>query len=63
MLGNAIQQQFGARADRRQLARTPRPLPQLAIRRQTTSLFDLQFDDFALTAYDPYPAIRAPVAV
>ena len=48
---------------REQLARTPRPLPQLAIRRQTTSLFDLQFDDFALTAYDPYPAIRAPVAV
>jgi thymidylate synthase len=46
-----------------QLTRAPRPLPRLAISRQTTSLFDLQFDDFALTGYDPHPAIRAPVAV
>ena len=45
------------------LTRAPRPLPRLDIRRQTTSLFDFHFDDFALTGYDPHPAIRAPVAV
>ena len=48
---------------REQLTRAPRPLPMLDIRRQTTSLFDLQYDDFVLTGYDPHPAIRAPVAV
>jgi thymidylate synthase len=48
---------------REQLTRAPRPLPRLAIRRQTTSLFDLEYDDFVLTGYDPHPAIRAPVAV
>ncbi|HET9820952.1 MAG TPA: thymidylate synthase [Burkholderiaceae bacterium] len=48
---------------REQLTRAPRPLPRLDIRRQTTSLFDLEYDDFALTGYDPHPAIRAPVAV
>ena len=48
---------------REQLTRAPRPLPKLDIRRQTSSLFDFRFDDFALTGYDPHPAIRAPVAV
>ncbi len=48
---------------REQLTRAPTPLPRLDIRRQTTSLLDLQYDDFVLTGYDPHPAIRAPVAV
>ena len=46
-----------------QLARTPKPLPQLKIRRKVESLFDFRFDDFEITGYDPAPAIRAPVAV
>ena len=46
-----------------QLARTPKPLPQLKIRRKVESLFDFRFDDFEITGYDPDPAIRAPVAV
>ena len=28
-----------------------------------TSLFDFHFDDVVIEGYDPYPAIRAPVAV
>jgi thymidylate synthase len=46
-----------------QLAREPRPLPRLVIRRQPPSLFDYAFDDFDVTGYDPHPAIRAPIAV
>ena len=46
-----------------QLARIPKPLPQLKIRRKVDSLFDFRFDDFEITGYDPDPAIRAPVAV
>jgi thymidylate synthase len=48
---------------REQLARTPRPLPQLVIRRRPPSLFDYAFDDFEIVGYDPHPHIKAPVAV
>jgi len=46
-----------------QLAREPRPLPRLELRRRPPSLFDYTFDDFAIVGYDPHPAIRAPIAV
>ena len=46
-----------------QLAREPRPLPRLHIRRRPESLADYQFEDFAILDYDPHPAIKAPVAV
>ncbi len=46
-----------------QLARTPRPLPTLEFRRKPPSIFDYEYDDIALVAYDPHPAIKAPVAV
>ena len=46
-----------------QLARAPRSLPRLCIRRRPASLADYQFDDFEIVDYDPHPAIRAPVAV
>lgn len=46
-----------------QLAREPRPLPILRLNPGITSLFDFDFDDFELLNYDPYPSIKAPVAV
>ncbi|MDO8705995.1 MAG: thymidylate synthase [Sulfuricaulis sp.] len=46
-----------------QLAREPKPLPTLRLNPQKISLFDFDYDDFELLNYDPYPAIKAPVAV
>ena len=46
-----------------QLARRPKPLPQLRIKRQVSSIFDFTYDDFEIIGYDPDAAIRAPVAV
>ncbi|NBU24617.1 MAG: thymidylate synthase [Gammaproteobacteria bacterium] len=46
-----------------QLAREPRPLPRLVIRRRPPGIFDYAFEDFEFQGYDPHPAIRAPVAV
>lgn len=46
-----------------QLAREPRPLPQLIIRRKPKSIFDYRFEDFEIVNYDPHPAIKAPIAI
>jgi len=46
-----------------QIARDPRPLPQLLIRRQPDTLFDYTIDDLDLLGYDPHPHIAADVAV
>ncbi|MFV0292740.1 MAG: thymidylate synthase [Paracoccus sp. (in: a-proteobacteria)] len=46
-----------------QLSRTPKPLPQLRIRHDVSSVFDFRFEDFEFLNYDPDPGIRAPVAV
>ena len=47
-----------------QLSRTPRPLPQLQLPLPApASLFDYRYEDFTLNNYDPWPAIKAPVAV
>ncbi|HJQ63953.1 MAG TPA: thymidylate synthase [Burkholderiales bacterium] len=48
---------------REQLARTPRRLPVMRLNPAVNSLFDFKYEDFALEGYDPYPAIKAPVAV
>ncbi len=46
-----------------QLGREPRPLPQLNIRRRPDSIFDYQLDDFEFEGYEPWPVIRAPIAI
>lgn len=48
---------------RLQLTRQPRPLPQIRIVRDRSSILDYQFEDFELVDYDPHPHIAAPVAV
>lgn len=48
---------------RLQLSRSPKPLPQLRIKRQVSSIFDFKYEDFEILNYDPDPAIKAPVAV
>ena len=46
-----------------QLGRTPRPLPRMRLNPEVASLFDFRYEDFTLEGYDPWPAIKAPVAV
>jgi len=48
---------------RRQLARDPRPLPQVHLNPEVCSIFDFVYEDFSLTGYDPHPHIKAEVAV
>ena len=46
-----------------QLTRTPRPLPVMKLNPEVKELADFRYGDFELVGYDPYPAIRAPIAV
>ncbi|KXK11955.1 MAG: Thymidylate synthase [Microgenomates bacterium OLB23] len=46
-----------------QLSRTPRKLPRMILNPRITNIFSFKLEDFTLEGYDPYPAIKAPVAV
>lgn len=48
---------------REQLARAPRPLPVLQLASQHNDIFGYRFDDIVIQGYEPWPAIKAPVAV
>ena len=48
---------------RRQLSRTPRPLPRMELNPARSSLFDFRYDDFRLVGYDPHPHIAGQVSV
>ena len=46
-----------------QLQREPRSLPIMQLNREIKEILDFSYEDFTLENYDPYPAIKAPVAV
>lgn len=46
-----------------QLSREPRALPTMRLNPNVKDLFDFTFEDFTLEGYDPYPGIKAPVAI
>ena len=46
-----------------QLSREPRALPTLEINPDVKSIFDFKYEDFELKDYNPWPGIKAPVAV
>lgn len=48
---------------REQLSRTPKKLPQMRLNPVVKDIFGFQYEDFTLEGYDPYPAIKAPIAV
>jgi thymidylate synthase len=62
-LGDAHLYQNHLEQVREQLTRTPRPLPRLRLNPAVRELEGFRYADFTLEAYDPHPAIRAPVAV
>lgn len=46
-----------------QLKRKPRKLPKIKINPKVKDIGKFKFEDFELIGYDPYPSIKAPVAV
>jgi len=48
---------------RLQLSREPRPLPTVQLNPAVRRLEDFRYEDIQLIGYDPWPAIKAPVAV
>ena len=46
-----------------QLTREPRPLPRMVLNPEVKDLFSFRYEDFQLEGYDPWPHIKAEVAV
>jgi thymidylate synthase len=48
---------------RLQLTRVPKRSPELRLNPDIKEISQFRFEDFELVGYDPYPAIKAPIAV
>jgi len=46
-----------------QLTRTPKKLPKMILNKEVKNIYDFKYSDFTLEGYDPYPLIKAKVAV
>jgi len=46
-----------------QLTREPRPLPVMKLNSEVKDIDAFKYEDFTLADYDPWPAIKAPIAV
>lgn len=46
-----------------QLSRSFRKLPEMRINQSVKDIFSFKYEDFELIGYDPWPGIKAPVAV
>ena len=46
-----------------QLARQPKPLPRMLIKRDVKDIFGFVYEDFELVGYDADANIKAPIAV
>ncbi len=46
-----------------QLSRSPRALPQMHLNPNVKDIFAFRYEDFKIENYNPYPAIKAPIAV
>lgn len=62
-LGDAHLYQNHIEQSRLQLNRKPRKLPTMKLNPAIKHIFDFEYEDFTLEDYDPYPAIKAPIAV
>lgn len=45
------------------LSRTPRDLPKLTLNPAVKNIFDFKYEDIEISGYNPYPVIKAEVAV
>ena len=62
-LGDAHLYQNHLEQSRLQLSRKPKRLPSMKLNPATKHILEFKFEDFTLQGYDPYPAIKAPIAV
>ena len=46
-----------------QLSREPRSLPTMKLNSAIKNIHDFKFEDFEIMGYDPYPVIKAPIAI
>ncbi len=46
-----------------QLTRVPRLYPVLRLNTEIKNIFDFKYEDFQLNGYNPYPSIKAPIAI